>query len=316
MLPLDWISGAAERIAPHIQRTPVSLDEKRNLYLKWENHQVTGSFKARGALNKVLALEAWEQQAGLVAASAGNHGQGVALAGKLVGASVTVFVPEQAVASKVQAIRSLGADVRSVPGGYPAAEAAGLRYARENQQTWISPYNDGLVVAGQGTVGLELAQDVQLDERVTVLVPVSGGGLISGVAVALTKLPHPPRVLGVQAERAPFMQSLFKRGTQAGISDLSSLADGLTGAVEDDSLTIPLVRQYVQDILLVDEDQIGQAVAFAQREYGETIEPSGVVGLAAILSGRVSGPAVVVISGGNIAPDRHAALLARYGGGK
>jgi len=339
MIPSEWIDQADERIAPHIVRTPLTHDAARNLFLKWENRQKTGSFKARGALNKVLSLEDWERAAGIVTASAGNHGQGVALAGKLTGARVTCFVSEHAVPVKVDAIRALGAEIVTVAGGYPEAEAAGKRFADENRKTWVSPYNDGQVIAGQGTIGLEVVNQLSnlfaVDQignliqggqignliqggqigNLTYLVPVSGGGLIAGIGAALTRLSPRPRLVGVQPETAPFMHRLFYHGTQDGIPDLPSLADGLTGAVEADSVTIPMVKQLVDEIILVSEEAIARAVAFAYKEYGEVIEPSGAVTIAAALR-DVGGenPQVAIVSGGNIQPEVHARIVADYAG--
>jgi threonine dehydratase len=322
MIPSEWIDQADERIAPHIVRTPLTRDEARNLYVKWENHQKTGSFKARGALNKILSLEAWERAVGIVTASAGNHGQGVALAGQLNGARVTCFVSEHAVPVKVDAIRALGAEIVVIAGGYPEAEAAGRKFAADNQKTWVSPYNDGQVIAGQGTIGLELIGSPLLKgegagvRSVTILVPVSGGGLIAGIGAALERFAERPRLVGVQPETAPFMHGLFYRGSQDGIPDLPSLADGLTGAVEADSVTIPMVKQLVDEIILVSEVDIARALAFAFYEYGETIEPSGAVTLAAVLRGGLAGsnPQVAVVSGGNIQPELHARIVADYAG--
>jgi threonine dehydratase len=319
MIPSEWIDQADERIAPHIVRTPLTHDAARNLFVKWENRQKTGSFKARGALNKVLSLEPWEREAGIVTASAGNHGQGVALAGQLTGARVTCFVSEHAVPVKVDAIRALGAEIVVIPGGYPEAEAAGKRFAEENRKTWVSPYNDGQVIAGQGTIGLELINSPLLKGEGlgvrSILVPVSGGGLIAGIGAALTRLSPRPRLVGVQPETAPFMHGLFYRGSQDGIPDLPSLADGLTGAVEADSVTIPMVKQLVDEIVLVSEEEIARAVAFAYKEYGEVIEPSGAVTIAAAL--REAGgesPRVAIVSGGNIQPEVHARIVADYAG--
>ena len=315
MIPAQWLELADARIAPHIVRTPLTHDAARNLYIKWENRQKTGSFKARGALNKVLSLTPQERAAGIVTASAGNHGQGVALAGQLTGASVTCFVSEHAVPVKVNAIRKLGAEIVAVPGGYPEAESAGLAFAREHGKIWVSPYNDEQVIAGQGTVGLELINAVGRIANPTCLVPVSGGGLIAGIGLALQRLSPRPRLVGVQPEKAPFMHNLFYRGSQDGLADLPSLADGLTGAVEADAITIEMVKNLVDEIILVSEEEIARAVAFAYREYGEVIEPSGAVTLAASLrEGAGNGPTVVVISGGNIQPEVHARLVASYAG--
>ncbi len=325
MIPYEWFEQAQTRIAPHIQPTPLTYDAKRRLYLKWENHQITGSFKPRGALNKILSLQDWERKAGLVAASAGNHGQGVALAGRLTGAPVEVFVSSHAVPAKVQAMKDLGARIHFVEGGYAEAESAGRKYASEHQRVFISPYNDGQVIAGQGTIGLEILASLSLPphsenlggekERWAWLVPSGGGGLISALG-ALLSVSHPrPKLIGVQAAASPFTHSLFHRHTQQGIQDLPTLADGLSGAVEEGSITIPMMEKYVDDFLLVSEDEIAYAMAFAWYVYHEKIEGSGAVGLAAVLSGKVeTRPSVIIISGGNVQPEVHAEIVARYAG--
>jgi threonine dehydratase len=312
MIPFEWLEQAESRIAPYIQSTPLTHDAARNLYIKWENRQVTGSFKARGAFNKVLMLEGWEREVGLVAASAGNHGQGLALAGQKIGARVEVFVSEHAVSAKVEAMRALGAVIHVVPGGYPEAESAGKAYAEKQGKTWVSPYNDGQVIAGQGTVGKELSKDID-----TWIVPVSGGGLLAGIGSSLQKQAQRPRLIGVQAEVAPFMHSLFYEGSQDGIPDLPSLADGLTGEVEHGSVTIPMVKQVADEIVLVDEDEIARAIAFAWYEYGEKLEGAGAVGLAATLSNKVKiCPVVVVVSGGNVEPGVHKEIIEYFAGEK
>jgi len=316
MIPFEWISQADERIAPHILRTPLTYDAARNLYIKWENQQVTGSFKARGAFNKVLMLEDWEREVGIVAASAGNHGQGVALAGREVGAGVEVFVSEHAVPAKVEAMRDLGAIIREVAGGYPEAEAAGKAYAEKEGKTWVSPYNDGQIIAGQGTIGLEIMNSHRfLSQGSSWLVPVSGGGLLAGIGSSLAKQARRPRLIGVQAEVAPFMHSLFYRDTQDGLPDLPSLADGLTGEVERNSVTIPMIKNLVDEIVLVSEDEIMRAIAFAWYVYERKIEGAGAVGLAAILSKKIEAlPALVIVSGGNVQPEVHAEILERFVG--
>jgi threonine dehydratase len=312
LFPLEWISQAEERIAPHIRVTPLTHDADRGIYLKWENRQITGSFKARGAFNKVLSLEAWEQQSGIVAASAGNHGQGVALAGKLVGAPVTVFSSQNASPVKIDKMRALGADVHLVPGGYEQAETEGIRYAAENNKIWVSPYNDAQVIAGQGTIGLEITCQMELTPEMTVLVPVSGGGLLAGVAAALTNITQPPRIVGVQAEASAFMHALFIRNNQENVADLPTLADGLSGPVENGSITIPLIKSMVYEILLVNEEDISRAIAYAFHVYGETIEGAAAVGLAAVMNGAIKTPAVVIVSGGNVQPEIHSRICELY----
>jgi threonine dehydratase len=313
MFPYDWLIDAQKRISPHIHTTPLTHDSQRNLWLKWENRQITGSFKLRGALNKALLLEDWERQAGLVTASAGNHGQGLAYAAKLSGAPVKVFASEHAVSRKVEAMRALGADVELVPGGYEQAEATAIRYTSEHGGTFVSPYNDAGVIAGQGTVALEILAENPEAASMTWYVPVSGGGLLAGVGLALKYANPLARLVGVQAKNSAFMHSLFTLNSQENVPDLPSLADGLTGPVETGSITVPLVCQLADEIVLVEEDAIVRAVAFAWKNYGEIVEGSGAVALAAALNGSETPGAVVILSGGNIQPEVHAEILQKTG---
>jgi threonine dehydratase len=316
MIPYNWITDAAVKIQPHIKQTPLTYDPNLDLYIKWENQQVTGSFKARGAFNKVLSLEKWEQEAGLLAASAGNHGQGLALAGSLVGAPVKIFVGETAPEVKIEAMRNLGAEIVVVPGGYGEAENAALKMAANSSATWVSAYNDGTVIAGQGTVGLEMTHqlatfpDLILKES-TWLVPVSGGGLLAGVGAALAELSPRPRLIGVQADTNAFMQALFNHGSQADVVEKPTIADGLAGPVEAGSITIPLIKSYVDDIILVTEAEIAAAVIHAWQVYQHRIEGAAAVSLAAVLSGHIpQKPVVALISGGNIQPEVFEQILA------
>lgn len=315
MIPQDWIKSAGERLHGRVKRTPVTYDDALDCYLKWENQQETGSFKLRGALNKVLTLQPWERELGLVAASAGNHGQGVAVAARLMGVRAAVFAPENAVPARIAAIRALGADVHLVPGGYEQAEVAGAQYAVQKGMLWISPYNDAQVIAGQASVGLELMDEVPPEELAAVVVPVGGGGLIAGIGLVLNQLPsgHRPRLIGVQSEASAYFQALLKRGTQDGVVESASLADGLAGRVEDGSITIPLVRSLVDDIVLVSEVEIEQAIAAAWQRYGAVIEGSAAVILAAVLNGKIAErPSALIMSGGNIQPEIHRHILERW----
>ena len=319
MIPPEWLDQAARRLEGQIERTPLTYDPGLNLYLKWENRQVTGSFKIRGAFNKVLALEPWEQQRGLVTASAGNHGQGVAIAGRRVNAPVTVFASDHAVPTKLEAMRQLGAEIRLVSGGYEAAEREAQVYAHRAGATWVSPYNDGQVIAGQATIALEiLAQLREIHDAPpprVIVAPVGGGGLISGLGVALNRFSpgSRPLLVGAQSEASPFFHALFYQGSQAGVVELESLADGLAGAVEDGSMTIPLVRSLVDRIVLVREEAIARAIAGVWHRYGEKIEGSAAAALAAALSGCVpEQPAVVIISGANIQPEQHLRICSEY----
>ena len=315
MIPHNWITDAGDRLRGRIKRTPVTFDTALDCYLKWENQQETGSFKLRGALNKVLILQPWERELGLVTSSAGNHGQGVAVAARLMGVKVTIFASEHAVPAKIASMQAMGAEVRLVPGGYAEAEAAGIQFAAQQELIWISPYNDAQVIAGQATVGLELLDEVPVDELEAVVVPVGGGGLIAGIGLVLGQLPpeNRPRLIGVQSTASPYFHALLHMGSQDGVVESPSLADGLAGRIEDGSITIPLVRKLVDDVILVSEDEIEQAVAAAWYRYGAVIEGSGAVVLAAALTGKFSQrPAALIVSGGNIQPETHQHLLQRW----
>jgi threonine dehydratase len=259
-------------------------------------------------------LEDWEREAGLLAASAGNHGQGVALAGQTFNAPVTIYAAETAVPAKVEAMHALGAEVILVPGGYGEAEKAALIQAAQSEATWVSPYNDGQIIAGQGTIGLEILQQLAAHPEFqgrasTWVVPTSGGGLLSGVGAVLATTPNRPKLIGVQAENSAFTHAIFHTGSQENIEEFPTLADGLAGPVEPGSITIPLIRSYADDFLLVSEDEIREAVVFAWERYGERIEGSAAAALALVLHQKTSTPTVVLISGGNIQPEVHAKII-------
>ena len=316
MIPLSWLREAETRIAPTIRITPLTYDPENKIYLKWENHQVTGSFKVRGALNKILALQPWEREQGIVAASAGNHGQGLALAARMTGAKAIVFASEHAVPAKIQAMQELGAEVRLVPGGYGEAEKAAIEFAASSGATWVSPYNDGQIIGGQGSLALEILAQLPEARGFNWLVPAGGGGLLAGIGAALKAdgdqegKPSSAKLVGVQSEASPFMHQLYHAGSQEGVLELPSLADGLSGPVEANSLTIPLIRKYADDLVLVTEPEIRSAIRYAWQRYGERIEGSAAVSLAAVISGKVSTPpAVVIISGGNIQAELHQQIL-------
>ena len=313
MIPVEWIDQAETRIRPYIRETPLTYDPDLEVFLKWENQQVTGSFKARGALNKVLLLQDWELQKGIVTASAGNHGQGVALAASRVNTKAIVFASEHATGRKIEAMRALGAEVRLVPGGYAEAEQAGLTYARKTEATWVSPYNDGQVVAGQGTLALEILKQEPGLNRAEWIVPVGGGGLISGIGSFLSGNRFSTLLTGAQSTASPYFHYLLKKDNQDIVVEKPSIADGLAGPVEPGSITIPIVRQTVSEILLMSEQEIEVAIAYAWQHYRQTIEGSAAVPLAAALSGKIhKRPAVLILSGGKIQPEIHAGILIQY----
>jgi threonine dehydratase len=303
---IELIEPSSKRIRPYIKHTPLIYDDIENLFLKCENRQVTGSFKVRGAVNKVLTLGPEELAHDLVTASAGNHGQGVAFASHLVGATATIFCSENAVPSKVQAMEALGAGVKFVKGGYALAETTAKNYALQNQACWISPYNDLHVIAGQSTLAMEIMNELpELSDPVW-CVPVGGGGLISGIGAYLRSINSKSRIIGVQSESSPFFHSIFHYNTQNGVNDKPTLADGLSGAVDTESITIPLVKRLVDDFILVNEDEIRAAIKYAWVQYNEIVEGSAAVALAAVITRKISTrPVVIVLSGGNIQPEIH-----------
>jgi threonine dehydratase len=315
MFPEAWIVEAESKIAPYINHTELRFDPGLNIYLKLENRQITGSFKTRGALNKILSLQPWEVEQGIVVASAGNHGQGAAYAGKIVNAAVAVFCPENTVPKKVQAMRDLGATIEFISGGYGEAESAGITFALQNQKTWVSPYNDSQVIAGQGTAATEVIKDLPESCDAVWIVPAGGGGLISGIGAAIKNRSSQARLIAVQSTASPFLHNLYIEGTQDGTVELPSIADGLAGTVEEGSLTIPLVKSLVDEFILIDEAEIEKAIAYAWFRYGEIIEGSAAVPLAAVLSGAVeSRPAILLISGGNIQPEVHRNIIDKHRG--
>jgi threonine dehydratase len=229
----------------------------------------------------------------------------LAMAGKLVAAPVIVFASEHAAPAKVDAMRALRAEVRLVPGGYGEAEQAGLDYAHQNGGTWISPYNDGQVIAGQGTLGLEILRQWPDLRPPTWVVPAGGGGLASGIGAAMhNRSPHGSKLVAVSSEASPFLHGLYHTNSQEGILEEPSLADGLAGPVEPGSITISMVKKYVDDFILVTEEEIRHAIAEAWQRYHERIEGSAAVALAAVLYGKISArPAIIILTGGNIQPE-------------
>ena len=293
------VEQAGLRLRAHVRQTPLIYDPATGIWLKCENEQLTGSFKLRGALNRCLLLTPAELGRGLVAASAGNHGQGVAYAARLLGARATIVVPADAIECKVEGIRSLGADVRMVRGGYAVAESEGERLAAASGGVWISPYNDPEVIAGQGTVGLEIEcqwGDAQLGGPAEVYVPVGGGGLAVGIGAALDGFRI--RVIGVLPEASPYLHSYFHTGSMEGVVERPTLADGLSGPVEAGSITLALVPRYVDDMVLVSESEIRAAMKWAWSRR-IVAEPSAAVALAACLR-QPSGTRLAVLSGGNV----------------
>lgn len=304
MLPTNWIVNAEKRLAGRISLTPVSFEKQLNSFIKWENKQKSGSFKIRGALNKILQLSPEEIQHDLVTVTSGNQGLAAAMGAKMIGAKIIVFASDSISQEKKEAIQKYGAEIRLVSGGYGEAEKTAIEFSKTNQKIWISPYNDGLVIAGQGTLGLEISRQIELNDIDQIVFPIGGGGLAAGIGASMERLSTHPKLIGIQSSASPYFFQEYHTHSQININEEATLAEGLAGQVEQGSITIPLVHHYLDDILLVTEDEIGQAIVFAWDTWKEKIEGSGVVPLAAALSGKLGNKkSVLVFSGGNIDSD-------------
>lgn len=313
MIPKEWIEAANQKIGGFITQTPITYDQQLDLYIKWENQQVTGSFKIRGALNRILNLSSQERASGLVTCSAGNHGQGVALAARHVEARCIVYASDHATPVKLEAMSNLGADVRLVKGDYVEAERAAITFARKTGMTFISPYNDALVIAGQGTLGLEIREWMQTKGiACSLLLPVGGGGLMAGVASYIKTLTQNTQVIGVQSQASSYAHHLFYYGNQEGVVETESIAEGLAGEIDHASITIPLLLECADDIQLVSEAEIKQAIRYAWFTNNQKIEGSAAVGLAARLAGKINlSPVLTIITGGNIQPELFNTIIRR-----
>lgn len=271
------------------------------VYLKLENLQITSSFKIRGALNKMLHLSTEEKARGVVTASAGNHGLAVAVAGGRLGVSVKIVVPRSTPKVKIDKIRKRNAELVLHGDIYDDAEQEAIDLARREDLTYVSPYNDKLVIAGQGTIGLEILEDLPGVD--VVLAPVGGGGLISGISVAVKSLKPSVRVLGVQSEAAPVMYKSLKAGRIIDVEMRKSIADGLFGGIEKGSITFDIVQGHVDDSLLVNEDTIRKAIFLLWEQEKQISEGAGAVSIAAIMENKdlfTRKETVALISGGNI----------------
>jgi threonine dehydratase len=307
LVSLAEVKDARERLEGVAVRTP--LEPSRALsdrlggaaLVKCENLQRTGSFKIRGAYNRVSRLTAAEREAGVVAASAGNHAQGVALAASLAGIDSVVFMPEAAALPKVDATKRYGAEVRLVGKDFGAAAAAALEHARASGSVFVHPFDHRHIIAGQGTVGSEIVE--QADDTGTVVVPMGGGGLISGVAVALRALTGSVRIVGVQAEGASSFRPSLATGEVVTLEHMSTIADGIA-ANSPAELTLAHVAALVDEVVSVSDEAIAEALVFAAERMKMVLEPAGAAGLAAALESacEMVPPIVVVLSGGNVDP--------------
>ena len=304
MLTLDKVYKASHVLKEVLHPTQCiktkHINPEAEVYLKTENLQVTGSFKVRGAYYKISQLSDEEKARGVIACSAGNHAQGVALAAQKNGIKAVICLPDGAPISKVEATKSYGAEICLVPGVYDDAYNKALELRDEHNYTFIHPFDDENVIAGQGTIGLELID--QLPDLDAVVVPVGGGGLISGVAFAIKALNPNIKVYGVQAAGAPSMVNSLKDGKIECLSSVSTIADGIK-VKEPGEHTFEFCKQYVDDVVTVTDDEISSAILALIEQHKLIAEGAGAVSVAAVMFNKVpvKGKKVVcLVSGGNI----------------
>ncbi len=304
MLTIDNVYKANQVLKAVARKTDVlyapKLCQGANLYLKTENLQITGSFKVRGAYYKMSKLSREEKERGVIACSAGNHAQGVALAAQQNGIKAVICLPDGAPISKVEATKSYGAEVCLVEGVYDDAYNKALELRDEKGYTFIHPFNDEDVIAGQGTIGLEILED--LPDVEAIIVPIGGGGLISGIAYTVKMLNPDVKVYGVQATGAPSMKNSLEHGEVEELSAVSTIADGIAVRKPGD-LTYEFCDKYVDEIVTVTDDEISAAILALMEQHKLVTEGAGAVAVAAAMFNKVDiqgKKAVCVLSGGNI----------------
>ena len=308
------IRAAAALIAGHVLNTP--LLETRlpgfpaPVYLKLETHQPTGSFKLRGATHAVRALDAKARERGLVTASTGNHGRALAHAASEAGARAVVCMSNLVPQNKVDAVRALGAEVRIIGASQDDAQAEVQRLVAREGLTEIPPFDHPSIIAGQGTIGLEIAE--ALPSLTLVLVPLSGGGLAAGIAAAVKGLRPSAKIIGVSMERGAAMHASLGAGCPVLVEEQASLADSLGGGIRlDNRCTFAMCRDLLDGVLLLTEEEIATGIRHLGLAEHETVEGAGAVGVAALLAGKVTpdGPVATILSGRNIDPTLHTEIL-------
>jgi len=311
-LTFAQVRAAAERIGGRVRRTPVRRVEfdGRALYLKLENRQRTGSFKIRGAINSALGDREVRRAGLLVTASAGNHGLGVAAAARLSGLGAVVFVQEGASALKRRKIKRLGGDVRVEGKDYDDAEQHARRFAQARELPFISPLDDPYVLAGQGTAALELLGQIPAPD--VLVVPVGGGGLLAGTALAARTVIPNARVIGVQTDQSPAMVRSLAAGRPVQTPIGKTICDGLAGRWVAAG-TLNIVQRLADDVVIVNEEAVPAAMRFIWDRTGQAVEPSAAVGVAALMEGVVDpgAGAAAIITGGNIERELFANILSR-----
>ncbi|WP_346356980.1 hydroxyectoine utilization dehydratase EutB [Bosea sp. (in: a-proteobacteria)] len=316
VVALPAIEAAAARIVGRVVRTPLVASPSlsrlcgKPIHLKLETRQPIGAFKLRGAMNAVLALTDDQRQRGLVTASTGNHGRAVAYTARELDLAATVCMSALVPANKVEAIRSHGAEVRIVGRSQGEAQVEVERLVAERGLTQIPPFDDLDVVAGQGTIGLELIED--LPELACVLIPLSGGGLAAGIAVAVKALRPSARIIGISMERGAAMAAAIRAGRPVEVIEEETLADSLGGGIGlANRVTFALCHDLIDEVVLLNEAEIAAGIRHAALVENEVVEGAGAVGIAALLAGKVSpqGPTAIIVSGRNIDEAVHRRIV-------
>ena len=305
MVSIIDIYKAKRAISPYVRRTTLEYSKLLSdltggeVWLKYENRQLTGSFKIRGAANRMLAMMDEERCRGVITASAGNHGQGVGYMARELKVKARVFIPRNTPEVKRTAMQDLGVELIIHGSEYMEAENLAIKTAKQEDVTYISAYNDPIIIAGQGTVGLEMLEDnPKLD---TILVPLGAGGLAGGVSISWKSIPS-AAVIGVQSHASPVMHQSLKAGRIIDIPLKDSIAEGLHGGIESGSITFNLCK-LLNDVILVEEQTIREAMRFMILKHREVVEGAGAVGIATLMEQpkRFKGKKVgVIISGGNL----------------
>ncbi|MES0065938.1 hydroxyectoine utilization dehydratase EutB [Mesorhizobium sp. M0074] len=315
-ISLSDIRAARERIAGKVERTPTvtsrSLSQHLGapVYLKLEHWQTTGAFKLRGASNAIASLTDEERARGVVAASTGNHGRALAYAARLQGIHATICMSRLVPQNKLDEIRRLGAEIRIVGNSQDDAQREVERLVAEEGLIMLPPFDHPAIVAGQGTLGLEIIE--QVPDAALVLVPLSGGGLAAGVAAAVKGVSPATKVMGVSMARGAAMKASLDAGHPVLVEELPTLADSLGGGIGlDNRLTFSMCRDLLDDVILLSEGEIATGIRHAYEQEREIVEGAGAVGIAAVLAGKVraSGPTVLVLSGRNIDMTLHRKII-------
>jgi threonine dehydratase len=315
-LKAEAVHDAARRIQPHIKRTPLVRSEPLSriaggdVHLKLENEQITGSFKPRGALNALSLLSPEQRSRGVVASSAGNHGLGVAIAAKTLGIRAKIYVPRTAPDVKKNGIRALGAELDDSQPDYDAAMTEAIRVGRESGRDYINPCLGDDLLAGQGTVALEIIEE--LPALRSLVVNVGGGGLLGGCASLLRRERADVKIYGAQSVNTAAMAKSMRAKQIVAIDSVATLADGLAGQIDADAYDIGI--HSLDDIVTLTEDEIGQAIAWLSREHHVKVEGAGACGVGAIVHGRLKPetPCAVVVSGGNIDETKWTNILTTW----